>query len=341
MELQTFWFCVIALLWLGYLFLEGFDFGVGMLLPVLGRGEEQRRVLINTIGPVWDGNEVWVIVAVGSMFAAFPGWYASLLSTAYLPFTVLLLMLIGRGVAFEYRGKVDSPRWRRTWDAVIVLASWVSPLMIGLVLSATVFGLPLDAGGDRVGSPLVILTLPNVIGALAVLGFSLLHGAAFLSLKTEGEIRERSRGLALRYGPVLLLPLAALMLLAQLREGTTWTWVPLVVALVAALAGLARQGRWRDGQAFALQGVALAAVVVTLFGALWPNVLPSTLNPAWSLSVAETASSPYTLMVVSWVAAFGTPAVMVYQGWTYWVFRKRISTAHIPPVHAPSPGGAH
>jgi cytochrome bd ubiquinol oxidase subunit II len=336
MDLPTVWFCVIALLWLGYLFLEGFDFGVGMLLPVLGRHNEERRVLINTIGPVWDGNEVWLIVAGGATFAAFPGWYASLFSTAYLPFLVLLLALIGRGVAFEYRGKVDTVRWRRTWDTVIVLASWISPLIVGLALSASVFGLPLDANGDRVGGWWTILTLPNVIGALAVCGFSLLHGAVFLTLKTEGEIRERARRFALRAGVPLLLPVIALVFIAQFREGESWTWVPLVIALVAALAGLGRLYQWRDGQAFALQGVALAGVVVTLFGALWPNVIPSTLDPAWSLSIADTASSPYTLTVITWVAAFGTPAVLIYQGWTYWVFRKRIGTKHIPPVHAPS-----
>ena len=336
MDLPTFWFCVIALFWLGYLFLEGFDFGVGMLLPVLGRKEEERRVLINTIGPVWDGNEVWLIVAGGATFAAFPGWYASLFSAAYLPLLLLLLVLIGRGVAFEYRGKVDSARWRRSWDTVIVVASWVAPLMVGLVLSASVFGLPLDAQGNRVGGPLTILTLPTIVGALAVWGFSFLHGAMFLALKTEGDVRERARLFALRFGGPLLLPVVALVLIAQLAEGSTWTWVPLAAGLVAALAALACQYRWRDGLAFALQGVALAGVAVTLFGALWPNVLPSTLDPAWSLSVSGTAVSPYTLTVITWAAAIGTPAVLVYQGWTYWVFRKRIGTRHIPPVHAPS-----
>ncbi|MER5394495.1 cytochrome d ubiquinol oxidase subunit II [Saccharopolyspora sp. NPDC002686] len=336
MDLPTFWFCVIALLWLGYLFLEGFDFGVGMLLPILGRKDVERRVLINTIGPVWDGNEVWLIVAGGAMFAAFPGWYASLFSTAYLPLLLLLVALIGRGVAFEYRGKVDTDRWRRNWDRVIVAASWISPLVVGLVLSANVFGLPLDHHGDRVGAWWTIFSVPSIVGALAVCGFSLLHGAVFLALKTEGEIRERARRFALRMGVPLLLPVIALLFIAQLSEGSTWTWVPLVIALVSALAGLARLYRWRDGQAFALQGIALAAVVVTLFGALWPNVIPSTLDAAWSLPIAETASSPYTLTVITWVAAFGTPAVLIYQGWTYWVFRKRIGTKHIPPIHAPS-----
>ncbi|MFR9729095.1 cytochrome d ubiquinol oxidase subunit II [Saccharopolyspora sp. MS10] len=335
MDLPTFWFALIAALWLGYLFLEGFDFGVGMLLPILGRDERERRVLINTIGPVWDGNEVWLIVAGGATFAAFPGWYASLFSTAYLPLLVLLLMLIGRGVAFEYRGKVDTARWRRTWDAVIVLASWVAPMMVGLVLSASVFGLPLDANGDRVGGPQVVLSAATVLGALAVWGFAFLHGAVFLSLKTAGEVRERARLFALRFGVPLLLPVIGLLLWAQLTEGHAWTWAPLGVAVLAALAGIVRMRSRREGQAFALQGVALAGAVVALFGSLWPNVLPSTLDPAWSLSIAETASSPYTLTVITWVAAFGTPAVLVYQAWTYWVFRKRIGAHHIPPVHAP------
>ncbi|MEU5690992.1 cytochrome d ubiquinol oxidase subunit II [Actinosynnema sp. NPDC020468] len=334
--METLWFCVIALLWLGYLFLEGFDFGVGMLLPVLGRDETERRVLINTIGPVWDGNEVWLLVAGGATFAAFPGWYASLFSSAYLPLTLFLVALIARGVAFEYRGKVDSARWRRLWDTMIVAGSWVAALGVGLVLSANVFGLPLDANGDRVGSPFAAITPQSLLGALAVAGYALVHGAVFLTLKTEGEVRERARGLVLRYAPFALLPLVVLLLLVQLHSGSTWTWAASIVVALAALGGYARLVLRREGQAFALMGVAVAATVVALFGALYPNVLPSTLDPAFSLTVADTASSPYTLTVMTWVAAFGTPAVLVYQGWTYWVFRKRIGTRHIPAVHVPS-----
>ncbi|GAA0223788.1 cytochrome d ubiquinol oxidase subunit II [Saccharothrix mutabilis subsp. mutabilis] len=333
--METFWFCVIALLWLGYLFLEGFDFGVGMLLPVLGRDETERRVLINTIGPVWDGNEVWLLVAGGATFAAFPGWYASLFSSAYLPLVLFLLALIGRGVAFEYRGKVDSVRWRRVWDTVIFVGSWVATLGVGLVLTANVFGLPLDANGDRVGSPFAAVTLESLLGALAIAGYALVHGAVFLSLKTEGEVRERARAVALRVAPVALLPLVVLLLLVQLRFGTVWTYAAAIGVALAAFGALARLALRREGQAFALMGVAVACAVVALFGALYPNVLPSTLDPAFSLTVENAASSPYTLTVMTWVAAFGTPAVLVYQGWTYWVFRKRIGTRHIPQVHVP------
>src|SRR6266536_1899445 len=217
MDLATFWFMVVAFFWLGYLFLEGFDFGVGMLLPVIGWEDAERRTLINVIGPVWDGNEVWLVVAAGATFAAFPGWYASLFSGTYLVLVLVLLALIGRGVAFEYRGKVDSARWRRIWDSVIVFGSWVPALGVGLVLTTTVLGLPLDARGDRVGSMLSALRWETALGALAVAGYALVHGAVFIALKTDGVIRARAGRLALRVGPLALLPLAGLLVLVQLR----------------------------------------------------------------------------------------------------------------------------
>ncbi|QFU85402.1 cytochrome d ubiquinol oxidase subunit II [Amycolatopsis sp. YIM 10] len=335
MGLETVWFIIVAVFWLGYLFLEGFDFGVGMLLPWLGRDNTERRVMINTIGPVWDGNEVWLIVAIGATFAAFPGWYATLLSGAYLPVLIILLALIGRGVAFEYRGKVDSDRWRRTWDRVIVLGSWLPPLGVGLLLATTMLGLPLDANGDRVGSPWEAVRWDTALGALAFAGFSLVHGAAFLALKTEGEFRERARNVALRAMPFALLPMFAFLVLVQLREGALWTVVTLVVAVLSAIVAWVRLAADRDGQAFAALGVLIATAAITLFGALYPDVLPSTGDPANTLTIDGTASSPYTLQVMTWVGAFGAPAVLIYQGWTYWVFRKRIGTHHIPPVHTP------
>ncbi|GAA2807102.1 cytochrome d ubiquinol oxidase subunit II [Crossiella cryophila] len=326
MELATIWFVLIALLWFGYLFLEGFDFGVGMLLHVLGRDDTERRVMVNTIGPVWDGNEVWMIVAVGATFAAFPSWYASLLSGAFLPVLVILLALIGRGVAFEYRGKVDSARWRRNWDRVILLGSWLPPLGWGLVLTATVVGLPLNARGDLVGGPIALLRWETLLGALAVAGFSLVHGAVFTALKTEGEIRDCARRLALQVGPFALLPLAGLLGFSLLGGA--------IVLTLGALA-LWRLSIGREGQAFALLGGLAAAAIATLFGSLYPDVLPSTLDTAFSLTVANASASPYTLTVMTWVAGFGTPAVLAYQAWTYWVFRQRIGTRHIPAVHTP------
>jgi cytochrome d ubiquinol oxidase subunit II len=258
-----------------------------------------------------------------------------LFSAAYLPLLLFLLALIGRGVAFEYRGKVDSARWRAVWDTVITAGSAAAALGGGLVLSWNVLGLPLDANGNRVGSPFAAVRWDTLLGALGVAGFALVHGAVFIALKTSGPVRERARALALRIAPVALAPLAVLLVVVQLREGSAWTWLAVGAVLVAAAGGWLRLAAGREGQAFALLGVAVAATVVALFGALHPNVLPSTVDPAYSLSIVETASSPYTLTVMTWVAAFGTPAVLVYQGWTYWVFRRRIGAHHIPKVHTP------
>ncbi|MFC4854755.1 cytochrome d ubiquinol oxidase subunit II [Actinophytocola glycyrrhizae] len=325
--METFWFVAIAVLWFGYLFLEGFDFGVGMLLRVLGRTEADRRAMLTTIGPVWDGNEVWLIVAAGATFAAFPGWYAGLFSAAYLPMLLLLLALIGRGVALEWRGKVDTDRWRSVWDAVIACGSLVATLCVGLVISWNVLGLPLDADGNRVASPFAALRWDTALGALAVTGFALVHGAVFVALKTDGPLRHRARTIALLLVPVGLSPLLLLTVVAQLRSGAEWTWLVVFAVLVAVVCAWACLDGGREGRAFALLGAALGAAVLALFGALYPNVLPSTLDPAYSLSVADAASSPYTLTVMTWVAGFGAPAVLVYQGWTYWVFRKRVSTS--------------
>jgi cytochrome d ubiquinol oxidase subunit II len=333
MDLPTFWFSVVALFWVGFLFLEGFDFGVGMLLPILGRDDVDRRVLINTIGPVWDGNEVWLVVAAGATFAAFPAWYAGLFSGAYLPLLALLLALIGRGVAFEYRGKIDTDRWRRTWDRVITAASWVAALMVGIVVATTVLGLPLDAVGNRIAGPFSSLRPVVLLGGLAVAGFALLHGSVFVTLKTEGDIHDRARRFGLRVAPIAAVPIVALLLVVQLTEGHGWTWVPLAVAVAAIAGAVARLRAVRDGQAFALLGVAVVALGTTLFGALYPDVLPSTVNAANSLTVHGAASAHYTLVVMTWVAAFGAPAVLIYQSWTYWVFRRRISTSHIPAAH--------
>jgi cytochrome d ubiquinol oxidase subunit II len=323
---ETFWFVAIAVLWLGYLFLEGFDFGVGMLLRILGRAEPERRAMLTTIGPVWDGNEVWLIVAAGATFAAFPGWYAGLFSAGYLPMLLVLLALIGRGVALEWRGKVDTDRWRSTWDTVIAAGSLVATLGVGLLLSWNVLGLPLDANGNRVGSPFAALRWDTALGALAVTGFALVHGAVFVTLKTDGALRHRARRMALLLAPAGLAPLVGLVVVVQVRTGAEWTWLAAFAVVVAVVCAWLRLETGRDGQAFALLGVALGAAVVALFGALYPDVLPSTVDQSYSLTVADTASSPYTLTVMTWVAAFGAPAVLVYQGWTYWVFRRRVTS---------------
>jgi cytochrome d ubiquinol oxidase subunit II len=208
---------------------------------------------------------------------------------------------------------------------VLAAGSVVATLCVGLVLSWNLLGLPIDAAGNRVGSPFAALRWDTALGALAITGFALVHGAVFLSLKTDGELRVRARRLALALAPVGLAPLIVLVVVAQLRSGAEWTWLAAFAVLVAAVVAWLRLAAGREGQAFALLGITLGAAVLALFGALYPNVLPSTVDAANSLTVAEAASSPYTLTVMTWVAAFGAPAVLVYQGWTYWVFRKRVA----------------
>ena len=335
MELTTFWFILLGVLWTGYFFLEGFDFGVGMLLAPLGRTEADRRVLINTIGPVWDGNEVWLLTAGGAMFAAFPNWYATLFSGFYLALFLILLALILRGVAFEYRGKVDSDRWRRRWDLAIGIGSWVPAVLWGVAFANIVAGVPIDANGNFTGTLLTLLNPYGLLGGVVTASLFLLHGLHFVALKTEGDIHDRAKTWAWRFAPVAIVAGATFLIWTQFKTGEAWTWAPVLLAAVAlVLAPLAiRAGR--DGWAFVLTGVAIAAAVVALFGSLFPDVMPSTTDPAFSLTVRNASSTHYTLTIMTWVALVMTPVVLAYQAWSYWVFRKRIGTRHIPSVHAP------
>jgi cytochrome d ubiquinol oxidase subunit II len=332
--LPTIWFIAIAVLWTGYLFLEGFDLGVGMLMRIFARNNTERRVLLNTIGPVWDGNEVWLLTAGGATFAAFPLWYASLFSALYLPLLVVLVALIFRAVAFEYRGKVDTDQWRARWDWAIALGSFFAAFGVGAALALTTTGLPLNANGDREGGPLAWFSGYAVLGGLAVVGFSLVHALAFLALKTDGEVRHRARRWFVRLLPVLLLPIAAWALSVQFLDGTPWTWVLVLLAVAAAAAAWILGRKGAEGRAFLALGAFLLLGTASIFGAVFPVVLPSTLDPAFDLTISNASSSDYTLGLMSVVAAFGLPLVIAYQAWTYWVFRARVSSAHIPEAHS-------
>ncbi|AUI52322.1 cytochrome d ubiquinol oxidase subunit II [Arthrobacter crystallopoietes] len=335
--LPTLWFIIIAFFWTGYLFLEGFDLGVGMLMRGFARNNTERRVLLNTVGPVWDGNEVWLVTAGAATFAAFPDWYASLFSALYLPLVIVLLALIFRAVAFEYRGKMDSDRWRSVWDWAIVLGSFVAAFGVGAMLALTTTGLPLNENGDRVGGPFAWFNGYAVLGGLAVVFFCLVHAAAFLALKTDGDIRVRARKLLLRWLPVALLPLALWAIAVVVAGGKSVTYVTLLVAVLGAVFAWMMARRERDGWSFGGLGVFLLAGTATIFTAVFPNVLPSTIDSAYNLTVTSASSSDYTLGVMSVIAAFGIPAVLVYQGYTYWVFRKRVSASSIPAAHAVVP----
>ena len=330
MELTTVWFIIIAFLWTSYFFLEGFDFGVGMLLPVLGRDDVERRVVINTIGPVWDGNEVWFIVAGAAMFAAFPEWYATLFSGFYLPLLGILLALIVRGVAFEYRGKRDDPRWRARWDKAIVWGSLAPAFLWGVAFANIVRGVPLDADHEFTGTPADLLGPYALLGGLTTVTLFVLHGAVFLALKTSGDIRVRARRVA---GVAAVAAIAAgggFLLITQLRHGEPVTWLTAGGAAAGLALAAVANGRGREGWAFIGTGTAIVLAVATLFTALFPDVMPSTLGAANSLTTENAASTSYTLTIMTWVAVVFTPIVMIYQGWSYWVFRKRIGTSHIP-----------
>ncbi|MGY1619728.1 cytochrome d ubiquinol oxidase subunit II [Geodermatophilus sp. SYSU D00691] len=333
MDLQTLWFVAVAVLWTGFLLLEGFDIGVAALLPVLGRSRHDRHLMLRTIGPVWDGNEVWLITAAGAIFAAFPGWYASWLPALYLPFVLVLLGLIVRAVAFEWRHSHHDPRWDATWTHVITAGSLVAGLGVGAALGATTLGLPIDDAGNRVGGAFSGLDWSALLGAVAVAAFAVVHGALFLALKTDGDVRLRARAFALRWSPLAALPLLAWAGLVHLRYGTPVTAVLWVGAALAAVVTWTRIRLDREGQAFTGWAVLLAASAATLFGAAYPVVIPSTVDPAFDLTVAEASVSDYTLTVMTWVAAVGLPVVLAYQAWTYWVFRKRLTAEPVHEVH--------
>jgi cytochrome bd ubiquinol oxidase subunit II len=335
--LPTVWFIAVAVLWTGFLLLEGFDFGVGMHLLVRARGEQEKRLMLNTIGPVWDGNEVWLITAGAAMFAAFPLWYASLFSTLYVPLVFVLLGLIFRAVAIEYRGKGHSDRWRRGWDLALGGGSFLAAFGIGAALALTTTGLPIDANGDRVGGPFVWLTPVAVLGGLAVVGFCLVHAATFLALKTEGAVRERAGRDVVRMAPVALLPIVGWVVLVQVQSGTAVSWGLVVVAAVAAVLGWLAARRRREGRAFLGFAAFLVAGAAAIFTAAYPAVLPSTLDPAFTLTVSNASSSDYTLGVMTVVAAVGLPVVLLYQAWSYWVFRKRLRVEHLPAPHSVVP----
>jgi cytochrome d ubiquinol oxidase subunit II len=334
MELTTVWFALIAVLWIGYFTLEGFDFGVGMLLPVLARNDTERRVMINTIGPVWDGNEVWLLVAGGATFAAFPEWYATLFSGFYLPLLLILVALIVRGLAFEYRAKRDDPRWRARWDLAIIVGSLVPSVLWGVAFANILRGVPIDADHEYVGGFFTLINPYALLGGVTTLLLFLVHGALFIALKTDGDIRHRARALAISVGIGAALAAVAFLGWTQADTGTTGSAVAFVAAALALVAGLLLARTGREGWAFLGTFVAIALAVGGLFIALFPDVMPTTLDDGASLTTTNAAATDYTLKIMTVVAVIFTPVVLAYQGWTYWVFRKRIAVHHIPQSEA-------
>lgn len=330
MDLNTLWFVLIGVLFTGFFVLEGFDYGVGILLPFVGKTDEERRRVINTIGPVWDGNEVWILTGGGAIFAAFPHWYATLFSGFYLALLLMLLALIVRAVAFEFRSKDKHPAWRATWDWMIFFGSAVPALLWGVALANLLAGVPIDQTKTFTGGFLDLLSPYTLLAGLATLTLFTTHGAVFLDLKSTEPIRARALAATKKAGP------AATVLLLLFAVGTyVWTdaftrlginpgLVPLF-ALGALLAAGALIHRESMGWAFVMTTLTILFTVATLFISLYPRVMVSTLDPEWSLTVYNASSSPYTLKVMSIVALVFVPVVLAYQAWTYWVFRHRIT----------------
>ena len=329
--LEALWFVLIAVLFIGFFFLEGFDFGVGMLQPFMGKSDRERRVIINTIGPVWDGNEVWLITAGGAMFAAFPYWYATLFSGFYMALFLMLLALIGRGVAFEFRSKLESVRWRTTWDWVICIGSTLPALLWGVALGNLMKGVPIDENMNYIGSFWDLLSIYSIAAGASMVLLFLLHGALFLSLKTEGPLRDRVRGFALKIGPWTSAVLLLFVILSYYEtdlfadQGINPGMVP-ILAGMALLSVHFFMKAGKDGWAFVATGATIALSTITVFMYMYPNVMISSLNPDWNLTIHNAASNAYTLKVMTIVALTMVPIVLAYQAWTYWVFRKRVKT---------------
>ncbi len=339
-SLIPFWYIVIAILWTGFFILEGFDFGVGMLHAVIGTDEAGRRAAINTIGPLWDGNEVWLIVAAAGMFAAFPGWYATMFSAYNLALVLLLAALIVRGVAFEYRGKRDAARWRRTWDVLLTVGSVLAPLLIGVALGGLLHGLPINSAQNFTGSFWDLLQPYALFTGVTLVLICLLHGATFMCLKTTGDMRERSWQVARRVAPVTGAAVIAFIIWTHVTASTTFFLnVIELLAVLAVIAAVWLVYEHREGFAFAATTVTIGSCIISLFVDLYPNVMVSSTNPAYNLTVHNTASNPYSLKVMTVVVIIFLPVVLAYQTWTYYVFRRRISRQEFQPP-APPPEAA-
>jgi cytochrome d ubiquinol oxidase subunit II len=337
--LQNVWIVLIAVLWIGYFVLEGFDFGVGILLPVLGKTEAEKRTLLTTLGPLWDGNEVWLLVAGGATFAAFPEWYATLFSGFYLPLFLILVALIIRGVAFEYRSKHGDVKWRQRWDIAIVVGSFLPALLWGVAFANLVRGVELmkypTGGWEYTGGFFALLNPFGLLGGLVTLTLFMTHGAIFVSLKTDGEIRVRARELAVKLGLVAAVLAVAFLVWGQLAySDKTWVWVTVLLAAAFWVAGIAAVRAGREGWAFLFSAVTLALAVVNLFAMLYPNVMPSINESVEGLTIFNASSTEGTLKIMTIVAAVMTPIVLLYQSWTYWVFRKRLTADMIPNPEA-------
>ena len=361
MTLSILWFILIAVLWIGYLTLEGFDFGVGMILKILGRDERERRATLSTIGPHWDGNEVWLLTAGGATFAAFPEWYSTLFSGAYVVLFVILLCLIVRVCAIEWRPKVNSQTWRDRWDWVHTISAWIPSILWGVAFANLVQGMHIEvvqisngavvpaeqvpadslvagAAHQITGGLPTMVTPFTLLGGVVTCLLFLNHGALFVALKTTDELSQRALGLSRRLAPVATAVTAAWALWAQLAySGSALSWIPLAIAAAGLIGSLLAGRTASEGRAFALHFVGIAFAAVFIFAAMVPNVMRSSVDPAYSLTIQQAASADTTLLIMTVAAAVFVPGVLAYTIWSYKVFASRISVESINPDQ----GGLH
>lgn len=331
MDLNTIWFILIAVLFIGFFFLEGFDYGVGILLPIIGKEDRERRAIINSIGTFWDGNEVWMLTAGGAMFAAFPNWYATLFSGFYLALVVMLLALIARGVAFEYRSKKEDPVWRNRWDWAIFVGSFIPAFLWGVAISNLIRGVPIDDKMNFTGNFFTLLNPYSLIGGVASLLLFTLHGSIFLSLKLTDNLLDGARKIANKLWLPATIVLFVYVILGYFdtdmfsKLGVNPGVVPIVAGLAILSVGYLLKIK-KEGWAFVMTGITIAFSTITVFMGLFPRVMVSSTNPDWSLTIYNASSSPYTLKVMTIIAVIFVPIVLAYQAWSYWIFRKRVST---------------
>jgi cytochrome bd ubiquinol oxidase subunit II len=339
MTLENLWFVLIAVLWSGYFLLEGFDFGVGMLLPFLPRDDQERKAMFASIGPVWDGNEVWLVTAGAATFAAFPAWYATMFSGLYIALLAVLFFLIIRVISFEWREKSDSPRWRKVWLWANAVGSFGASLIWGVGLANLLYGLPINSSGDFDGSFWDLFNGYTVVAGLAVVAIFAFHGATFLTLRTRGDLLERAGRAARRLSVVAAVLGAAFLIwtvVVAVDRNDKNVFPPVLPAAIgiAALVLAVVLGRLqRQPWAFAMTALGTVALVATLFTGLFPRVMVSSTDFADSLTVNSSASAHYTLAVMSIVALIFVPLVLLYQGWTYHVFRARVGGPREEPAH--------
>ncbi len=335
-HLNTVWFIIIAIFWVGFFILEGFDFGVGMLHSFVGKDDVERRIVVNSIGPIWDGNEVWLIVAAAAIFAAFPSWYATMFSTFYLVMVIVLLALIGRGVSFEFSRKIDDPRWRSLWRWSLTLGSALIPFLLGTALGDLLHGLPINSSHNYTGNFLGLLVPYGLYTGLTLTVLSLFVGAAYLTLKTDGALHDRVARLSGRLGWLAVVITFGWLTWSHVGLGSGFFPNPIdVLALVAVVGGALLADSRSEGWAFAAAATAIGSVVASIFFELFPRVMVSSTNSAYNLTVGNSASPSYPLKVMTVVAAIFFPFILLYQGWSLYIFRKRISGG--PPSRVATP----